>query len=209
APRRRAGRESTRASVPEGRFLSWKRAARALVDADFASMDVWLARIDTGKEVQAAALDATKEVVAAIRTLRRNPRDEEARNAFAALGLLPLQSVAELETWLGKLPVFYLDRSVSGDDRATAGLLSVPPGKWERWGEVAALDELAIAGHEKSVQQSTLVILAGSVLILLLLGGPSGGTPAAWWLAVFLAGTHFGWVSGSLDLILDRVRFQI
>lgn len=179
-------------------MIFWMREARALVDEDFERLEIHLAQEDQ-----------TEAVVTAIRSLRRAPRDPALVEAFAPLSVVPLGSVAQLSPFLGRMTVFYIDRTASGDDRVTSGMLSAPPGRWASWAEAKILDEADVSRHESSVQRSTVVILAGGVLILLLLGGPSGGTPAAWWLAIYLAGTHIGWVGESLDLVLDRVRFTI
>lgn len=192
------GGTATTDTPSEFPVLFWKREARGLTDDDLSRL-----------EVHVAAPDATKEVVAAIRNLCREPLSEEAVKSLAELGFLPVKTTAELSAYLGRVPVFYIDREGSGDERVTAGMFSVPEAKWSRWNELQSLTSRDVDRIETGVHRATLVILAGGVLILLLLGGPSGGSRAAWWLAIFLAGTHLGWVNESLGLVLDRVRFVI
>lgn len=183
---------------PETPLLFWKREARGLTDDDLARL-----------KVHVAAPDATKEVVAAIRNLYREPLSEEAVKRFEPLGFLPVKTLGDLNLYLGRVPVFYLDREGSGDERVTAGMFSVPDAKWSQWNELQSLASRDVDRIGTGVHRATLVILAGGVLILLLLGGPSGGSRAAWWLAIFLAGTNLGWVNEALELVLDRVRFVI
>jgi len=185
-------------AAPAPSILLWKREARGLTDEDLSRL-----------EVHVAAPDSTKEVVAAIRNLCREPTSAEALESFESLAFIPVSTLSDLNLYLGRVPVFYIDREGSGDGRVTAGMFSVPDPKWSRWNELHPLTSRDVDRIETGVHRATLVILAGGVLILLLLGGPSGGSRAAWWLAIFLAGSHFGWVSESLELVLDRVRFVI
>ncbi len=191
------GNESDR-GVDDEPMLFWKREVRALTGDDFKNLDVRI-----------ATADSMDQIITAVRTLRLNPRSADALKLFDLEGSTKLSNPAELRELLGVVPVFYIDHLGSGDDRVTSGFWSVPGGKWAKWGEVLKVSESDIELTERAIQRSTFIILAGSVLILLLLGGPSGGVPAAWWIAIFIAGTHLGWVSDSLDLVIERLRFVI
>jgi hypothetical protein len=193
-----ANPDAATATPDDSPLLYWKREARGLTKDDFGKL-----------EVHVAAPDSTKEVVTAIRNLYKDPLSEEAVKKFESLAVLPVKTAGELNLYLGRLPVFYIDRQGSGDERVTAGMFSVPEAKWSRWNELEPLTSRDSDRIETGVHRATLVILAGGVLILLLLGGPSGGSRAAWWLAIFLAGTNLGWVNEALELTLDRVRFVI
>jgi hypothetical protein len=185
-------------SAAEPPILFWKREARRLTEEDLSRL-----------EVRAVAADLTKETVAAIRNLGAHPLSEEAVKRFESLQGSPVKTLDDLSFYLGLAPVFYIDREVSGDGRVTAGMFSVPDAKYSRWRELQVLTYRDVDRIERDAHRATLVILAGGILTLLLLGGPSGASRAAWWLAIYLAGSHFGWVGESLDLVLDRVRFVI
>src|SRR5690606_5209999 len=104
-----------------------------------------------------------------IRNLCREPLSEKAVTSLAELGFLPVKTTSELSAYLGRVPVFYIDREGSGDERVTAGMFSVPEAKWSRWNELQALTTRDVDRIETGVHRATLVILAGGVLILLLL----------------------------------------
>lgn len=180
------------------RILFWKREARALTEKDV---------VDRRIEVHAAGLNGTEEVIKAIEELRRDPRNGIALEELKCLSGGEVGSLTELEHLRADTPLFYIDRNASGDDRVTAGLLSSPEGKWSRRAELRPLTGSDVTRIEIEVRRATLAILANGILILLLLGGPSGGVPAAWWLAIILAGTNLSWVGESLGLGLERVRF--
>lgn len=190
---------SAKDTLPGGTaFFFWTREGRAITSENFQKIEVY-----------AAAPGATREVVQTILALRDNPTDPEARSSLAALGTKRLEIVLDLFAGLDTSTIFYIDPAGSGDDRVSAGVWLTPDEKWKRHAELRLLP---IDQDEKSasaVARATIVILAGGIMILLLLGGPSGGSRAAWWLAIFLAGTHVGWVSESLDLVVDRVRYVI
>lgn len=180
------------------KFFYWTRDARALTAEDFRAIEVY-----------AAAPESTRAVVDAVNKVRRNPTDPAPREALAALGEKRVDGFGALLEGMKTAPVFYIDPIGSGDERVTAGLWTVPDSKRKGRAELRLLPMEQHQVTATEVARSTTVILAGGILILLLLGGPSGGSSAAWWLAIFLAGSHFGWVSGSLDLVVERVRFVI
>lgn len=190
--------ETDPAKEAERRLLFWKRETRALTEERFGILEVF-----------AADREATGAVVAAIEGLRRAPRDPAALERFTPIGAKRLGCLVELEAELGKRTVFYVDRSGSGDDRVTSGLFDADGTRWSGRGELSALSLSDIDRLERSVEHSTLVILAGGILVIMLLGGPSGGVPPAWWIAIFLAGTHFGWAGESFELVVERVPFVI
>lgn len=198
-PRLAAETEVGKATLPGGTaFLYWTRDGQAITAET-------LERV----EVYAVASDQSRAVVQAILALRDAPTDPAARAALTTLGTERLVDVLDLFVGLDKSTVFYIDPVASGDDRVAAGVWLTPDPKWKKHAELRLLP---IGQKEKtaaSVNRATVVILAGGIVILLLLGGPSGGSRAAWWLSIYLAGTHVGWVSDSLDLIVDRVRFVI
>ncbi|MBP6602924.1 MAG: hypothetical protein KA250_14025 [Verrucomicrobiales bacterium] len=176
----------------------WTREARALRDEDFQQIEVYEAEPNT-----------TNKIIAAIRELRRDPTSSGRRSELAALSTTRVTDLVHLLSVFGTRPIFYIDPIASGDDRVTGGLWVVPEKRWSSWSELRMLGPAQVEKISRNVGRSTVVILAGGVLILLLLGGPSGGSAAAWWLSILLAGTHFGWVRESLDLVSPRVGFVI
>lgn len=177
-------------------ILFWLREGHTLTSADLSRM-----------EIHTAAPDATRKVIDAIRLLRRYPRDQALVEALRKLSKSRLTGLVEVEQKRGVEPVYYLELSPAGDDRATSGMFSVPDKKWSGWDELRPLTETDVAQQETRVRRATLIILASGILILMLLGGSNGGVTAAWWLAVFFAGINMGWASESLELTVERVRF--
>lgn len=179
-------------------ILLWKRECRTLSEADFQKL-----------EVRATEPGQTRAVVEAIGRLRLDPRNPAAVANLAALGSQPIPSLTDFEQRRLEMAVFYIDRAASGDDRVTAGMWSVPDPNLVSWNEIRRLTPVDVEHIDTAVHQGTVIILTGGVLILLLLGGPSGGVPAAWWIAIFIAGTNIGWVDKPLDLLIERVQFTI
>ena len=179
-------------------MLLWKRECRALTEEDFQKL-----------EIRATEPGQTRAVIEAIGTLRLDPRNAAAVTNLVALGPQSILSLSDFVKHRSELAVFYIDRKASGDDRVTAGMWSVPDPKLVSWNEIQRLTPEDVERTDTAVRQGTVIILTGGVLILLLLGGPSGGVPAAWWIAIFIAGTNIGWVHEPLKLLIDRVQFTI
>lgn len=199
SPRLAQEAEAAKETLPGGTsFFYWTRDGRAITPGDFQKIEVY-----------AAAPGTTRAVVQAILALRRKPTEPKARSALAALGTQRLEGILEIFPGLDKNTIFYIDPAGSKDERLSAGIWLTPDAKWQRHAELRLLPVDQSERSASSVGRAAIVILAGGILILLLLGGPSGGSRAAWWLAIFLAGSHVGWVTDSLDLVVDRVRFVI
>lgn len=198
-PRLAQEAEAAKETLPGGTsFFYWTRDGRAITPEDFQKIEVY-----------AAAPGTTRAVVQAILALRDAPTQPKARSVLAALGTQRLGGILEIFPGLDTNTIFYIDPAGSRDERVSAGIWLTPDARWQRHAELRLLPVDQSERSASSVARATIVILAGGILILLLLGGPSGGSRAAWWLAIFLAGSHVGWVTDSLDLVVDRVRFVI
>ncbi|MCB1242246.1 MAG: hypothetical protein KDN04_05875 [Verrucomicrobiae bacterium] len=193
-----SGRETAVGDIPG--ILYWKREARAFRASDLK---------DGKMEVHLASRKNAQAIIEHIRLLRADPKNGDIIREFESLSLHPLDTLGKLAQSMDTETVFYLDRSASGDQRVTAGILTSPDPSLSDWVELRHLSNRDITRLEHEVDRATFAILASGILIILLLGGPSGGVPAAWWLAILLAGTNLEWVGESLGMGLYRARFVI